>query len=167
MLHVADVINFVFYFACTPLRPWATCYCFVADATGKTTRKLPTWLCLSCPATARRPPSQRLMASTCMLNGIFTWFFERIIDIVGEYKSGSGKVKDLQDLQVNYTRVVRAASPFAPATIQLKFHSWFLPKQSSLMIQHDWKLWRSSWARSPKAQAVLWNTSIAWECLAL
>jgi hypothetical protein len=38
------------------------------------------------------------------------------IDIVGEYKPGSGKVKDLQ---VNlYTRAVRAASPFARATIQ-------------------------------------------------
>jgi hypothetical protein len=45
-------------------------------------------------------------------------FFKRIIDIVGRYKSGSGKVKGLQDLQVNYTRVVRAASPFAPTTIQ-------------------------------------------------
>jgi hypothetical protein len=40
------------------------------------------------------------------------------IDIVGEYTPGSGKVKDLQDLQVNYTCAVRAARPFAPATIQ-------------------------------------------------
>jgi hypothetical protein len=44
----------------------------VANATGKITRKLPAWLCWSCPAAARRPPSQRLMASTGMLNGIFS-----------------------------------------------------------------------------------------------